>query len=326
MGFWNQRRVLVTGGSGFVGSHVTELLLARGARVTVTARRPSPANLRAVQSEVEVRVGDLEDASFARGALRGQEIVLHLAAHVGGVEYNRVRHATLFLRNLRPFLNVLEGARDEKIERLLVTSSACVYPRECAYPISERDGMTAAPEATNAGYGWSKRMQEYLGAAFSQEHGLPVAVARPFNAYGPRDDFRPERSHVIPALVRRVLDGEDPLVVWGSGNQTRTFLYVKDLAEGLLLVAEKHPTAEPVNLGSGEEVTIRTLVDAILRAAGRSPRVVFDSTRPEGQPRRSCDMTRMRAVLGWEPKTLLEDGLRETIAWYQTSLAGALRS
>lgn len=323
MGFWRGRRVLVTGGSGFVGSHLTELLLERGARVAVTAREPSPGNLRHVLADVEVRTGDLEDPGFAARAVARQEIVLHLAAHVGGVAYNRVRHGTLFLENLHPFLHVLEAAQAEGVERLLVVSSACVYPREATFPLAERDGTTGEPEATNAGYGWSKRMQEYLGAAWSAEHGLPVAIARPFNAYGPRDDFRPERSHVIPALVRRALAGEDPFVVWGSGRQTRTFLYVKDFAEGLLLVAEKHPVAEPINVGGTEEVTIGELVGTILRLSGLSPEVVFDAGKPEGQPRRSCDTSRMKEVLGWEPATLLQEGLRETIAWYRATLLGA---
>jgi GDP-L-fucose synthase len=314
LGFWRGRRVLVTGGTGFVGSRVTALLLGEGATVAVTSRS-APEK----RTDVEVCVGDLEDPGFAARACRGREIVLHLAAHVGGVEYNRVRHASLYLRNMRPFESVLEAAHAAGVARFLVTSSACVYPREGPFPLAERDGTTGAPEATNAGYGWAKRMQEYLGAAFAREHGLSVAIARPFNAYGPGDDFRPERSHVIAALVRRACAGEDPFVVWGSGEQTRTFLYVDDFARGLLLVAEKHPVAEPVNLGSREEVSIRRLVEMVLRAAGHAPRVVFDPTRPEGQPRRSCDVTRMVEVLDWEPTTPLEEGLRRTVEWYRAS-------
>jgi GDP-L-fucose synthase len=315
LGFWRGRRVLVTGGTGFVGSRVTALLLQEGATVAVTSRSAS------VQTapDVELCVGDLEDPGFAARSCRNREIVLHLAAHVGGVAYNRVRHATLFLRNMRPFQSVLEAAHAAGIQRFLVTSSACVYPREGPFPLVEGDGTKGEPEATNAGYGWAKRMQEYLGAAFAREHGLAVAIARPFNAYGPGDDFRAERSHVIAALVRRACEGEDPFVVWGSGNQTRSFLYVDDFARGLLLLAEKHPVAEPVNLGSREEVSIRTLVDMVLRAAGHTPRVVFDPARPEGQPRRSCDVTRMVEVLGWEPTTPLAEGLRRTVEWYRAS-------
>ena len=327
LAFWRGLRVLVTGGSGFVGSHVVELLVGHGARVTVTSRQDHPESLRAVRSEVDLRRGDLEDPDFCRRSARGQEVVLCLAGHVGGVEYNRTRHATLFVRNMRPFLNVLEAAHAEGAGRLLVTSSACVYPRDCTFPIAEREGLVGQPETTNAGYGWAKRMQEYVGAEFMREHGLPVAIARPFNAYGPRDDFRPERSHVIPALIRRTLEGENPLVVWGSGRQTRAFVYVKDFAEGLLRIAEKHPAGEPVNLGSREEISIQSLVESIVRLSGTGCQVVFDASRPEGQPRRSCDTTRMREVLGeWEPPTPLEQGLRETIAWYRETAAGTRRS
>jgi len=319
VGFWTGTRVLLTGGAGFIGSHTTELLLREGARVTVVARLASPPFLRPLLADLDLRVGDLDEPSFCRQVTAGQEIVLHLAGHVGGLDYNRTRHAELFARNLRPFLNVLDAARAAGVGRLLVTSSACVYPRECSNPIPEREGTLGEPEPTNAGYGWSKRMQEYLGAAWMRESGVPVAIARPFNAYGPRDDFRPERSHVIPALLRRALAGENPFVVWGSGEQTRSFLYVEDFARGLLLIAERHAAGEALNLGGREEVSIRTLVEQVLQVTGRSPRVVFDTSRPEGQPRRSCDTTRMRALLGWEPATPLALGLRETLAWMEAA-------
>jgi GDP-L-fucose synthase len=311
--------VLVTGGAGFIGSHATELLLREGAKVTVASRRASPPFLRPVLADVDLRIGDLDEPSFCREVVARQEIVLHLAGHVGGLDYNRSRHAELFTRNLGPFLNVLDAARAAGVDRLLVTSSACVYPRDCSNPIPEREGTHREPEPTNAGYGWAKRMQEYLGAAWMRETGVPVAIARPFNAYGPRDDFRPERSHVIPSLLRRALAGEDPFVVWGSGEQTRSFLYVKDFARGLLLIAERHPAGEALNLGGSEEVSIRTLVEHVLEATGRSPRVTFDTSRPEGQPRRSCDTARMRAVLAWEPETPLAQGLRETVAWMEAA-------
>jgi nucleoside-diphosphate-sugar epimerase len=165
-------------------------------------------------------------------------------------------------------------------------------------------------------------MQEYLGTAAMQEYGLEIAIARPYNAYGPRDDFDPATSHVIPSLIRRVLAGEDPLRVWGSGNQTRTFLYVKDFVRGLLLCAERYAEGRPVNLGTDEETSIRELVGLCLELTGRRPSVEYDTSRPEGQPRRCCDTTLMKRVLGWEPETSLRDGLAETIRWYQEQ-AGA---
>ncbi len=313
MGFWAGTRVLVTGGTGFVGSHVADLLLSKGAVVTVTSRNPV--------SGARVIIGDLEEPSFAPIACEGQEIVLHLAGHVGGVDYNRIRHSRLFIRNMLPFLNILNAAHEARVHRLLVTSSACVYPRNAINPIPESEGIQNKPEDTNAGYGWAKRMQEYVGSEWMKETSIPVAIARPFNAYGPRDNFSPESSHVIPSLLRRVLAGEDPLVVWGSGEQTRTFLYVKDFAEGLLLLAEHHAVGEPVNLASEEVVSIRDLVGKILEVTGRSPEVVFDPALPEGQPRRSCDLTRMREVLKWEPQTPLLLGLKETYEWLKSTTA-----
>lgn len=317
MSFWAGRKVLVPGGSGFVGSHLVELLIDEGATVTVSSRKEAPRFLADVASEVDLRHGDLEDPVFCRDIVAGQDTVLYLAAEVGGIHYNRLHHASLFASNLRPFLNVLEAVRETRPERFLITSSACVYPRHPSIPTPEQEGTHGEPEPTNGGYGWAKRMQEYLGTAAVQEYGLKIAIARPYNAYGPRDDFDPATSHVIPSLIRRVLSGEDPLKVWGSGNQTRTFLYVKDFVRGLLLCAERYAEGRPVNLGTDEETSIRELVELCLELIGRRPRVEYDTSRPEGQPRRCCDTTLMKRVLGWEPSTSLRDGLAETIRWYR---------
>ena len=315
--FWSGRRVLVTGAGGFVGSHLTEELVARGARVTAAVRREPAHFLDGVRDRIELRSGDLEDAGFCAKLVHGHGTVLHLAAHVGGIAYNRLHHATLFVRNLQPLMNMLEAARGASVERFLVTSSACIYRRDCPIPTPESDGTQGSPEPTNAGYGWAKRMQEYLGAEYAREFSLPVAIARPFNAYGPRDDFRAETSHVIPALIRKVLEGEGPVEVWGSGRQSRGFLYVTDLVEGLLRTAERHVEAEPVNIGPVEETTIGDLVRTILEISGRQRDIVFDTSRPEGQPRRACDTTTMRRVLDWTPTTTLALGLRRTIEWYR---------
>jgi len=317
MGFWSGRRVLVTGAAGFVGSHVAEALVAEGALVRASVRRLPAPFLDAPADLVERAPGDLEDPAACARVVEGQDVVMHVAGHVGGIGYNRKHHATLFLRNLRPLMNLLEASRDAGVERFLVTSSACIYRRDCPIPTPEEDGTVGSPEPTNAGYGWSKRMQEYLGAEFSREFGLPVAIARPFNAYGPRDDFDPATSHVVPALIRKVLEGEGPITVWGSGRQSRAFLYVEDLARGLLRVTERYARADPVNLGPEEEVTIGDLVRLLVRIAGVDREVRFDAGRPEGQPRRACDTSKMKRVLDWTPEIGLQEGLRRTVAWYR---------
>lgn len=317
MSFWAGRRVAVPGGSGFVGSHLVEVLVQEGARVTVSSRRKSPRFLTEVQSDLRLLTGDLGDADFCKEVVAGQEIVMHLAATVGGIQYNRVHHASLFHRNLLPFLGVLEAARRAGVDRFLVTSSACVYPRHARVPTPEEDGVRGEPEPSNGGYGWAKRMQEYLGGAAMKEFGFPVAIARPYNAYGPRDDFSPATSHVIPALIHKVLSGQNPLEIWGSGHQTRTFLYVKDFVQGLMLCTERYAEGDPVNIGTDQETSIHDLLKMILEITGRKPEIRFDTTQPEGQPRRACDTSKMRRVLGWEPGTDLREGLVDTVRWYE---------
>jgi GDP-L-fucose synthase len=254
---------------------------------------------------------------MGRELVSGQDVVLYLAASVGGISYNMAHPASIFQDNLRPFLNTIEAAKDERVGRFLVTSSACVYPRESSIPTPESEGFLDLPEPSNVGYGMSKRMEEFVGQMYAQEFGLSVAIARPFNAFGPRDNFEPERSHVIPALIRRIFrEEENPLTVWGSGKQTRSFLYVTDFARGLLDVAEKYPEADAVNLGTDEEVTIREVVETLIRIHGGNTEVSFDTSKPEGQPRRACDTTKARTKVGFEATVTLEDGLRQTVDWF----------
>lgn len=321
MSFWRRKRVLVAGGSGFIGSHVTERLVAAGARVTV-ADRLSPEgrrNLAAVWKDVRPVKADLLDAAACRRVSRGQDVVLQLAAVVAGVGYNSRHHATLFRDNMALALNMLEAARREDVGRFLVVSSACVYPRDCVVPTPEGEGFRDRPEATNEGYGWAKRMSEYLGRAYRDEFGLKTAIARPYNAYGPRDHFDPGTSHVIAALVKRVCDGEDPVVVWGNGRPSRAFLYVDDFARGLIEVAEKYPQADPVNLGTDEEVTIKELALKIMRIAGSKAKLRFDPSKPSGQPRRNCDTRKARELVGFQAAVPLDEGLRRTIEWYRAN-------
>ncbi|MBI4061190.1 MAG: NAD-dependent epimerase/dehydratase family protein [Elusimicrobia bacterium] len=324
MSFWDRKKVLVTGGGGFIGSHVVERLVLgrRDVRVTVAARMTpeNKRNLAAVIGKIRVVRADLRDLAACRRACRGQDIVLNLAGVVGGVGYNSRHHGSLFRDNMTLQLNVLEAARLERAARVLVVSTACVYPRVCTIPTPETEGFLDEPEPMNRGYGWAKRMGEYAGRAYAREYGMSIAIARPYNAYGPRDHFEPEKSHVIAALVRRVCRGENPLKVWGDGKVTRAFLYVEDFARGLLDVAEKYPKADPVNIGSSKEVTIKDLAKAVLRAAGRDARLVFDPSKPAGQPRRACDTAKSRRVLDFTAKVSLDEGLRRTVAWYRENL------
>jgi GDP-L-fucose synthase len=192
-----------------------------------------------------------------------------------------------------------------------------VYPRDCAIPTPEAEGVRGVPEKTNEGYGWAKRMAEYAGRAYAEEFGMEIAIARPYNAYGPRDHFDPERSHVIAALVKRVCDGENPVKVWGDGGATRSFLYVEDFARGLLEVAEKYPKADPLNVGADDEVSVRELAEMIVRLSGSRARLVFDPSKPSGQPRRRCDVAKAKKAIGFTARVALPEGLAKTIAWYR---------
>src|SRR6266704_5986668 len=242
----------------------------RGKLVVPTRRPGVPPFLRRCAGGVRLVPGDLRDAGVADAACHGADVVILLAAVVGGIAYNDAHHASIFRDNISVFLATMEAARRASVGRLLVVSSACVYPRDCAIPTPESEGFAGRPEPTNEGYGWSKRMEEFLAAAYAREFGLSVAVARPYNAYGPRDNFDPASSHVIPALVRKAFESTDGFLnVWGDGSHSRSFLYVDDFARGLLEVAARYPMADPLNLGADEETTIAELATRIADLVSR---------------------------------------------------------
>jgi GDP-L-fucose synthase len=319
--YWSGRRVLVTGGSGFLGSHLVERLLEEGAVVRATGRHVGwlAPGVGGVLGRIDFREGDLTDPSFAVLACADMEAVFHLAAAVAGVGYNVTHPGSLFRDNVRLGLSVIDAAASTRVERLLVVSSACVYPRFATVPTPESEGFVDDPEPTNLGYGWAKRTLEVQARCYAEEFPIRIGIARPYNLYGPRDNFDPETSHVVPALIRKVFSGMDPIEVWGDGSQTRSFLYVTDCVDGLMKNLELHPVCDPVNIGTDEEITIGDLVRSIVRISGSSARVVFDTSKPAGQPRRNGDFSKARAELGHVPSVRLEEGLARTIDWYRRS-------
>ena len=320
--YWRGKRVVVTGGSGFVGSHLVERLLPFSDRIVVPTRQERvPLHLRASAGEVELLHGDLNDPEFAIRAIEGADVVLALAAVMGGIQYNMVRHASVFRDNIGVYMATMEAAREAEVARVLICSSACVYPRHCEIPTPESEGMRERPEPTNEGYGWAKRMEEYLASAYAEEFGMSVAAARPYNAYGPRDNFDPDRSHVIPAIIRKTFDESlDEIVVWGSGNQSRSFLYVTDFADGLIRICERATDPLPTNVGADEETSVAQLVQMIVRLSGTGKPVRFDTSRPEGQPRRHCDVTKLERDYDFRARVSLEKGIRATIDYFREEI------
>jgi len=317
--FWENKKVLVTGGAGFIGSHVVEKLIEKGAKVTVldNLQNGNLINLKSVEGKFKFIKGDCTDSRIAEKASDRQEVVMNLAARVGGIEYNRTHQSTMLRDNLFIGAVVIEAARKKGVERFLVVSSACVYPHDCSIPTPESEGFLDEPEPTNGGYGWAKRMNEKLGMYYAEEFGMKVGIVRPYNCYGPRDHFDPDVSHVIPALIKRVVDGENPVKVWGSGKQTRAFLFVEDLVEGMIAAIEKYPVPDPINLGTDEEVTIKELVKKIVNLSGKKSEIVFDTSKPDGSPRRNSDNRKAKEKLNFTPKVLLGEGLKKTIDWYR---------
>lgn len=319
MSFWAGKKVLVTGANGFIGSHLVTALLDQGASVTTTASSSTTKFrwLDHARNDIKAMVGDLSEPGVAAKATQSQDVVMHLASRVGGIEYNLKHQGSVFRDNMRVFLSVLDAARLADVGLFLVTSSACVYPREAPVPTPETEGFIGRPEASNEGYGWAKRMEEYLAQAYSNEFAMKVRIARPGNAYGPRDNFDPSSSHVIASLIRRVEAEENPLIVWGNGQATRAFLYASDFAEGLMAVAEKSPQVEAINLGAEDEVSVNELANMIVRASGRKVEIQFDPSKPSGQPRRRSDTTLAQELLGFRPRVELNTGIANTLSWYR---------
>lgn len=316
--FWEGKRVLVTGGAGFIGSYLSELLAAEGAKVTVVDNliRGSRSRVVSILDKIDLKTVDLFEYQNCVEACQGQEVVMNLAAKVTGIEYNRFNMADMFVSNMKLQMNVLHAASECGVKRFLQVSTACIYPHDSKVPTPESEGERGTPEPTNEGYGFAKLMGEKLARYYTREKGIEVVMARPFNAYGPRDHFDETTSHVIPAIMKRVLDGDDPVVIWGSGNQSRVFVHAKDIAWGMMLVTEKAPPALPINIGHDQEVTIKELFQRICKVVGKYPKAYFDTTKPDGYPRRAADTTLLKRITGFVPSISLEEGIREMLEWF----------
>src|SRR3989338_1962896 len=321
-GFFEGKNILVTGGSGFVGSHFVEKLVAAGAYVTVPYRNKTKAekNLKSVLKEITLVEGNLYDPKFCERITEKKDIVCHLAADVGGIHYNIAHPGTIFKENLSAFMNILEAARKNNVERFLTVSSACVYSKECTIPTPEAEGFKDVPEQTNEGYGWAKRMEEFLSRAYAKEFGMKIAIIRPSNMYGPRDNFEPEKAHVIPNLLTKIMKGEGTLTVFGTGKPTRAFLYVEDFCEGAMAAVEHACDGDPINIGSDEEISIKALVELLCKHVGKAPKVMFDTTKPDVHMRRASDITKAKTKLQFKQKIFIEEGIKRTIAWYKEEM------
>ena len=299
--FWSGKRVVVSGGAGFLGKPTTGLLRELGAEVSV----------------VRSAEFDLRDRDATTRALEGAEVVLHLAANVGGIGFNRRNPGPLAHDNLQMSLNVFEAARELGIEKLVAAGSVCAYPKFTPVPFSEDEIWNGYPEESNAPYGLAKKMMLVLSEAYRSQYGFDSCVPIIANLYGPGDNFDLEDSHVIAAMVHKYAlaaeRNEPEVVLWGTGEPTREFLYVDDAARALLLCAERLEVSDPVNIGTGMETRIRDLAEMIAALAGYEGKTVWDSSRPDGQPKRYLDTTRARELIGFEAEMPLEEGLRRTI-------------
>ena len=306
--FWNKRRVAVTGGAGFLGSYVVERLRSSGAAEVFVPRK----------EHYDLRRLDAVERMFAEAR---PEIVIHLAAVVGGIGANRERPGEFFYDNLIMGVQLMEVARQRGVGKFVSIGTVCAYPKFTPVPFKEDDLWNGYPEETNAPYGLAKKMLLVQGQAYRQQYGFNSIFLLPVNLYGPRDHFDPKVSHVMPALIKKCVDaresGATEIVAWGDGTPTREFLYVEDAAEGIVLAAERYDGADPVNLGSAHEISIRALTELIAELTRFRGRIRWDTKQPNGQPRRKLDTTRAERAFGFRSHVDFREGLRRTIEWYE---------
>jgi len=320
MDFWKGRKVVVTGGCGFIGSYLAEELVSVGARVTVADNLEAGAldNIAAVAAQVRFIQEDLSTLDGCLKVAEGADVIMNLAGRVRGVGYSSNHHGEMLYQNTVIQLNMLEAARLNGVKRFLAVSSSCVYPDDAEAPIPELPVRLGLPESSNEGYGWSKRIAELQAEYYFKEYGIETAIVRPTNACGSRYPWRGEQnSFVMPTLVKKILDGVDPLVVWGDGQQRRNFLHATDIARLFMRVTERYACARPVNIGYEQDTSIAELVDLICEVTQRRPKIVFDASKPVGCLRKCVDSTLLRKVTDdYRPQISLEQTIQEMIAWY----------
>jgi len=302
-------RVLVTGGGGFLGSHLVERLEAEGHDVFVA--RSHDYDLTRFE-DAEQMFSDAQP-----------ELVFHLAAEVGGIGSNRANPGRYWYANLMMGAHVLELSRLEGVDKLVTAGTVCAYPKFTPVPFSEADLWNGYPEETNAPYGVAKKTLLVGAQSYREQYGTNAIYLLPANLYGPRDNFDLTASHVIPALIRKMVEAHDEVVLWGDGSPTREFLYVDDCVEGLLLAADRYDGPDPVNLGTSEEISIRDLAELVAELTGFEGEIVWDTSMPNGQPRRRLDVSRAKELFGFEAQTRLRDGLARTIEWYRATVPAA---
>jgi GDP-L-fucose synthase len=305
--FWSDKRVVVTGGAGFLGSFVVEQLRTKGCRQISVPRS---------------RDYDLVEMEAVRRlyADTTPDILIHLAARVGGIGANQANPGRFFYENLMMGSQLIEIGRQRGLGKLVAIGTICAYPKFAPIPFQEDDMWAGYPEETNAPYGLAKKMMLVQSQAYRQQYGFNSIVLFPVNLYGPHDNFDLQTSHVIPALIRKCVEARDAgaseIVLWGDGTPTREFLYVEDAAEGILLAAEQYDDSRPLNLGTGEEISINSLATMIATEVGYMGRIDWDKTKPNGQPRRCLDVSRIKQTIGFQAKHSLREGLKKTIAWF----------
>ena len=312
--YWQDKKVIVTGGAGFLGSFVIEKLKACGATDIFIPR---------IENYNLVDPGDIRRlyVDTLKGIDPKDVVIIHLAANVGGIGANREHPAEFFYDNLMMGVELMHQAYKNDIGKFVAIGTVCAYPKFTPVPFKEEDLWTGYPEETNAPYGLAKKMMLVQAQAYRQQYGFNAIFLLPVNLYGPRDNFNLQSSHVIPALIRKAVEaqdrGEKELPVWGDGSPTREFLYVEDAADAIVTAAEKYNGSEPVNLGSGYEISIKDLSEMIVRKTGFEGRLVWQTDKPNGQPRRGLDVSRAKEYFGWSAQVPFEEGMRRTIEWFK---------